>query len=464
MSAARETPVDTPEDSAAEPSSSNPLMRKKKAELIEELETLRATNKDLFDQIAELRAIVTGGRQRTADPRERAADPQDAGDDSHNAREADPEPDPHDQLARELTAGLARGRNDEPEPEEHAAQRAASADDVLEPDTLEPDTREADILRRVREATADTLGTARSSAIAAKRSAKHPDPPIFYNEEDRDTEGFEQWFRDIENKLSVNRDHFFDDRARQAYVESRLGGKAKRDLAPYLRHTHPAPVNTATKLLVHLWRNYYDPSKEQEALDEWHKLELKMGGDFLTFKNDFVRLAGELAKPRATWKNEFNRKLYRQFRRDMVKSLADRSVGFDQFVEEAQQIAVINKQESGRAAAEPRQGGQNNATRGGRGGARRGGNDKGAGGGGPQARPAAAPQLSAEEVKRLYEERRCFICREKGHRSRECPRNGFNKEDRIRELQAKWATPAAPAALQPNQSRVEELSDSETGN
>lgn len=259
MSAAQETPVDTPEDNAAEPLSSNPLMRKKKAELIEELEMLRATNKNLFDQIAELRAIVTDGRHYTTDPRDRIDDPQDIGDDSHDTRETDLEPDAYDQFTRELTSGLARGRNDEPEPEkraaQRAAQRAASADDVLEPDTLEPDTRETDILRRIREATADTLGTARGSATAAKRSAKHPDPPIFYHEEDRDTEGFEQWFRDIENKLSVNRDHFFDDGARQAYIESRLGGKAKRDLAPYLRHTHPAPVNTATKLLVHLWRN-----------------------------------------------------------------------------------------------------------------------------------------------------------------------------------------------------------------
>jgi hypothetical protein len=250
MSAAdnpRDTPAaDTPEDSAAEPqggapSSINPLMKKKKAELIEELETLRATHKDLCNQVADLRAIVAALQDRVAD-RARAAElvpttePQEEGDDFHDA----PEPGADDQLAREagddadrmrreVTAEFARARNDAPAPAD----------------------RDADIRRRAREATVDTLGTTRSAA-GGKRTAKIPDPPIFYNEEERDAQGFEQWFRDIENKLSCNYDHFLTDRARQAYIESRIGGKAKNELSPYLEPTYPEPVDTAAKLLVHL--------------------------------------------------------------------------------------------------------------------------------------------------------------------------------------------------------------------
>ncbi|KAK4095659.1 hypothetical protein N658DRAFT_528287 [Parathielavia hyrcaniae] len=77
--------------------------------------------------------------------------------------------------------------------------------------------------------TTDTQSPARRGT--AEKSTKIPDPPIFYNERDRDTEEFEQWYRDIKNKLEVNGDHFRNDRARQAYVESRLGGKAKSCLS-----------------------------------------------------------------------------------------------------------------------------------------------------------------------------------------------------------------------------------------
>jgi hypothetical protein len=297
------------------------------------------------------------------------------------------------------------------------------------------------------EDTADTQPTARRGTN--ERSAKIPDPPIFYNEKDRDTEEFEQWYRDIENKLEVNDDHFRNDRARQAYVESRLGGKAKRELAPYLRNTHPTPINTSLKLLVHLWKQYYDPTTEQKALDEYDNLKLRPGDDFLAFKNDFVRLAGETGKPRSTWKHEFNRKLYDSFQRSMVPSFASPTVTFDQFVVEAQQIAIINKRASERHAAERQTAERqatnrqrpNNAARGSRGGVRASiflPRKQGA---------TAAKPLSADEVKRLYEEGRCFICREKGHLANDClqkERSRLHGSDpdrdaRVARLQKRWA-------------------------
>ena len=148
-----------------------------------------------------------------------------------------------------------------------------------------------------------------TSVAGGKRSSKAPDPPIFHNEKDRDTEDFEQWYRDIENKLTVNADHFVNDKARQAYIESRLGGKAKRELAPYLRDTHPEPIKTSDRLLTHLWDQYYNPLLAQKALDDYDDLKMGPGADYLAFKNDFVRLAGECGKARAEWKREFNRRL-----------------------------------------------------------------------------------------------------------------------------------------------------------
>jgi hypothetical protein len=112
---------------------------------------------------------------------------------------------------------------------------------------------------------------------------------------------------------------------------------------------------------------------------------------------------------------------------------------------------MVNQQVFEQRAPAPRSGGQSgsNPSRGRRGGARPGGDDRSAGAGrgtGSSQARRGTPQLSPDDVRRLYEERRCFICREKGYQSRECPKNGFNKEDRIRELQAKWASPARASA------------------
>jgi hypothetical protein len=94
-----------------------------------------------------------------------------------------------------------------------AADRDAKIADLYQKlaDTINSNNDSDDDARRDREDTADTRQTARSSTDM--RSAKIPDPPIFYNEEDRDTEDFEQWYRDVENKLEVNGDHFHNNHA-----------------------------------------------------------------------------------------------------------------------------------------------------------------------------------------------------------------------------------------------------------
>lgn len=261
-----------------------------------------------------------------------------------------------------------------------------------------------------RESTVETRMTAGGQH---QRSAKLPDPPIFYNEEDRDTEEFEQWYRDMRNKLEVNADHFPGDRARQAYIESRLGGTAKRELAPYLSESHPEPVDGPEALFEHLWAQYRNPNKREEALNAFEKLKLEPGGNFLTFKNSFVRLAGETGRVKSTWKEELNRKLYPSFQRTMASSYINPAVNFDHFVREAQMIALINKKASeDRAARQP-------ATK------------KAAASGGAASdrrKPAAEKdsakkeRLTTEEREVLKKEGRCFTCREKGHLSSECPK------------------------------------------
>ena len=83
-------------------------------------------------------------------------------------------------------------------------------------------------------------------------SDKIPDPPIFYNKPDKDTMEFKEWHRAITNKLRINADRFAGDRARQAYIETCLGGRAAKTLTPYLRNTYPDSINTSAKLLDYL--------------------------------------------------------------------------------------------------------------------------------------------------------------------------------------------------------------------
>ncbi|KAK4237577.1 hypothetical protein C8A03DRAFT_34479 [Achaetomium macrosporum] len=88
-----------------------------------------------------------------------------------------------------------------------------------------------------------------NTTASIQRSAKFPDPPIFYNEKDRDIVTFEMWFRQITSKLKYNGDHYPDDGAKQAYIESRLGPRAFELVAPFLRDTHEEPISSSQELL-----------------------------------------------------------------------------------------------------------------------------------------------------------------------------------------------------------------------
>lgn len=273
-----------------------------------------------------------------------------------------------------------------------------------------------------------------------KRSVKLPDPPIFYNEDKKDTMKFEVWHRQMRKKLSVNHDHFVDDDAKQAYIESRLGGKAADELMPYLRDTHPDQIDSPAKLMTHLWNEYYDPNQAEKALDEFAELKLRSGGDYQAFKNNFVRLAGETGQPRTKWKTEFKRRLPTTLQIALAAAYIDPNVTFEQLAQQGANIALVEKQASAERDPPRTRGG---ATRGSRAGAQRSrpGTSR------PVQGDRATPKLTADDFKKLYEEGRCFICREQGHLSRECPRKGRkesraadpNREAHIALLWERWS-------------------------
>ncbi|KAK4115880.1 hypothetical protein N656DRAFT_795568 [Canariomyces notabilis] len=82
-----------------------------------------------------------------------------------------------------------------------------------------------------------------------------------------------------------------DDGARQAYIESRLGGKAAKALTPYLRDSHPDKIDSSDKLLRHLYAEYHNPMQEERAKDEVDDLVMGNNDDFAQQKTSMLKEA-----------------------------------------------------------------------------------------------------------------------------------------------------------------------------
>jgi hypothetical protein len=80
-----------------------------------------------------------------------------------------------------------------------------------------------------------------------------------------------------------------DDGARQAYIESRLGGKAAKALTPYLRDSHPDKIDSSDKLLRHLYAECHNPMQEERAKDDVDDLVMGNNDDFAQYQGVIAR-------------------------------------------------------------------------------------------------------------------------------------------------------------------------------
>ncbi|KAM7182529.1 hypothetical protein V8F33_014243, partial [Rhypophila sp. PSN 637] len=179
---------------------------------------------------------------------------------------------------------------------------------------------------------------------SGRRSAKIDGPPTWDGDATTSKISFEGWYRALENKLLVNKDHFDDEEAMKSYVENRLTGDALDSLLPFLADDHPDKITTLEELLQWLQHEYVDQTAKQKARKDYEKLQMKPSDTLQGFKNDFVRLAGRTKKAKADWKDDFNDKLTVQLRDQMTIAFVNPDVDFNNFVSLAMQHDIQNKQ------------------------------------------------------------------------------------------------------------------------
>lgn len=300
------------------------------------------------------------------------------------------------------------------------------------------------------QASQDTTDRVSGKSDAAKRSAKIDSAPIYYHDKAKDTLSFPAWYRQIENKLIINADHFDNDRAKCAHIESRLGGNASANLQPYLSHTHPNAITTAKAMLEHLRSEYHDPTAVRKAKEKFKALEMQHGDDFLAFKNTLVRLTGESQFPKSEWKEEFRTKLTGIMQQYMMPAYVDPKNEFEAYVRYGTETAIslvqsqekrqkANKdkapKETGNRAAAPASNGKQRRSD-------RKSNGKDTAKDAVASKAPLPPKANSEEIRKLMAESRCFVCREAGHRTNQCPRKdeaAAIEEARIQAVVDKYA-------------------------
>jgi hypothetical protein len=213
-----------------------------------------------------------------------------------------------------------------------------------------------------------------------------------------------------------------------------MAGYAFKDLMPYLRETHPDQLTTYSSLMTHLWREYSDPNQDEKALVNFTKLKMKDSDNFDFFKNKFVRMAGECQRPKTEWKRELFQRLPAEYKKQMGAKHRDPTISFESYCIDCSGFGQVLKTiaEEAKATSSSRSNkGSGNKGSGSGSGTSISVPKPGGGGGGSGGNRSAAERT--EETTRLFNEGRCFLCKERGHTKRDCPqKDQYDRERRDR--------------------------------
>ncbi|KAJ8127922.1 hypothetical protein O1611_g5714 [Lasiodiplodia mahajangana] len=278
-----------------------------------------------------------------------------------------------------------------------------------------------------------------------KKSAKI-EVTTFYNDSEKDKVGFEVWYRSQNNRLTNNEDWFTTDAAKMADIESHLGGEVANNLQPYLETTHPNCIRTSKALMEHLKQQYEDPNKKQKSRAAFAALEMGSLNDFQAFKNEFHKLAGERMLPKDDWKDEFYQRLAPRIKYQVTKNYLDAKVTYQEFVLEVEQLVHTMNQVD--ADKKKKQGSSSNSSGAGNKNQRQRRFDNRQDSRAPSSSSSSSAPANHKsklgkpnkaEFDQLLKEGRCFVCREKGHITKDCPRRSQADKDRDARLAVLFA-------------------------
>ncbi|KAJ5465253.1 uncharacterized protein N7458_000939 [Penicillium daleae] len=252
----------------------------------------------------------------------------------------------------------------------------------------------------------DDRGSPAPSQLGGKRSTKMPDPAMF---SDGKLVKFDDWMTDMKRKLLLNEDHYPTDAHQLAYVSSRCEGKALRHVQPRMKQGATEAYQTAEDVFDHLGSIFLDPNRRRMAQDQYIALKMDPKQGFNDFLSEFTYLADEADQPKGMRKDDLYRKLPTLLQNQVMADAGEDSVTLSQFVRKCQVTSrLISQQIISRAENRSRNPNRTDTNA-----PSRNRND-------PQT-PKPSTRLDDKEKAALLKEGRCFVCREQGHISRNCP-------------------------------------------
>jgi hypothetical protein len=297
-----------------------------------------------------------------------------------------------------------------------------------------------------------------SPFVGSSKSEKHPDPPVFYDDPSKDAIPFKVWAKQISNKLVANHDRFPTSFEKMAYIEGRLGGTAAVNLQPYLEEGNPNQVMDHIELLQHLRGEYEDPHELLKAKEEFKALTMGKNEDFSSFKNRFVRLAGQAQLAQSEWKFELRTKLVYALASATNFLFDDPNISFSAYVSAISSQAQLYQQHRSTLEKRDKPAPSNRTLRDTqtfRAPALNSNNNN------TTFRPMNAP-LSREQLQQALVRGTCFNCKKPGHLSRECPEKMAKHARTAQRLQMLQLEAPAPVTTPKTVQFVEEVEE-ETG-
>ena len=147
-----------------------------------------------------------------------------------------------------------------------------------------------------------------------RRSAALPDPFVYEGKKEQDVD---DWIARMKDKLETNADHYPTDRKQLAYLKTRLGGKASRQLQPRFREDARQPITWPEGVYEYLTKAFGDLNRKHTARAKFRTL-IQGSKPFAEFWGEFQYLAAELDHSDDTLIEELESKLTPSLQRQMI--------------------------------------------------------------------------------------------------------------------------------------------------